>query len=348
MNKYKLILTLTVLFMAIGVGMAWMVPVPSFVTAPDEFRRGIAVANFSNVTAIATAALFLSGLSGFKQGLKRAYYCICIGLLVQVATTMYYSVASYAGEMGRSIWGDLPITIGAFLIVGGIWQLARILHVRSLLLNPLIIVAYLVGASVILRFIPHVSYAPIQQANYILECLVYPLGALLIWQIIRATTATYSRSFIWMLLALGGNFIATAIAVTASYVTYPSWGPNVIVGAFIIDALIYLGAGYSFATIQQRLIRHQAANTTVDIITFVAALASQQIKVDPILDQLRDLTADLPADSQISAEQEQKLTTIYLQLEDFLTTKEPLRAYTQASIRELVQKKFERLPAGVK
>lgn len=354
MKQPRIILALIIVFALCSIGIAWMLPVPStFAQSANDFRLAFGVANFSNVLSVGTALLFLTGLKGFKQELKTAYYFICAGLFIQVTGTALYSVRTYIAPVERNLAGDLPITLGAAGMFIGIWLLAGMLHVPGRRLrHPAVIVAFLVITSSLLWALPHGSPTlseRIIQTNHVVEALFYPLASILLWQIIRATSHSYARSFRWMFVAVAGNFIAAALFIGNQYITYPAWATQEMLGSlFVIDTLLYVAAGYSFATIQQRMRARQSANSTIDVVIFVASLASQQKDIDPILDELRTLTSEQRLGSTaLSPEQEKRLTAIYYHLEDYLVTKEPLRSFTRDAVRQLVQQKFERLPMDV-
>lgn len=354
MRQSRILLALIIALALVSIGLAWLLPVPArFFGSPDEFRAAFGVANFSNVLSIGTAALFLIGLNGFKQELKTAYYLICAGLFTQVGGTAIYSIRTYIHPVERNLIGDLPITIGALLMFVGIWWLARTLKVQGRIFgHPATISGVLLLASTVLWVLPHGTYhleTHLVHANHVLEALFYPLACVLLWRIIRTTSHSYAHSFTWMLVAVAGNFVAAGLFLGGTYVTYPAWATYELLGAlFIVDTIIYVIAGYSFATLQQRMSRRQTASSPIDIILFVASLASRQKDIDPILDHLRVFTASTPgAYNLLTPEQDKQLAGIYYQLEDYLITKEPLRSFTRESIRALVQRKFERLPVGV-
>lgn len=352
MLKSRILLALIILLAFLCIGIAWALPVPpQHAHDPDTFTTTFGIANFVNILSIGTALLFLSGLSGFKQKLKTAYYLVCGGLFIQVGSTLTYSILAYVQPVERNFIGDLPITIGALFIFLGVWQLAKVLQVRSVWTNPLVLLAYLAIGSILFWIIPHGPYdltKYLVQANQTLETLFYPIAAALLWGAMQVVSPTYARSFKWMFAAVLGNFVAGALYVSSAYLPYPEWASASLFGLlFIIDSFVYLAAGYSFSTLQWRLTKQKAAHSTIDIIIFVAGLASQPKEIDAILDQLRGITSQRTSNAPLSKEHEQLLTEIYLQLEDYLTHKEPLRSFSQAGLRELVHNKFDRLPGNL-
>lgn len=78
------------------------------------------------------------------------------------------------------------------------------------------------------------------------------------------------------------------------------------------------------------------AQTTLDLIAYIAGLASNQLEIGPILDPVREITAQLSPGQQPSPNANQQLLHVYLQLEHYLVTKEPLRAFTKEALRKRI------------
>ncbi len=75
------------------------------------------------------------------------------------------------------------------------------------------------------------------------------------------------------------------------------------------------------------------ANTMLDAIAYLAGLASNPQAIDPALDKVRTITATLQPGQPPSGQQLQVLLGVYLEIEHYLTTKEPLRTYTKEVLR---------------
>lgn len=73
--------------------------------------------------------------------------------------------------------------------------------------------------------------------------------------------------------------------------------------------------------------------TFLDVVVYIAGLASRPTEVDPILDPVRELTARLAPDEPLTEAHEDTLCVVYLNLERYLTTKEPLRTFTRQELR---------------
>lgn len=78
------------------------------------------------------------------------------------------------------------------------------------------------------------------------------------------------------------------------------------------------------------------ARTPLELVISAAALVSNPTQVDQLLDKVRVLTASLEPGQQPAPADEHMLLGIYLQLETYLTTTEPLRRFTKEELRSRV------------
>ena len=79
--------------------------------------------------------------------------------------------------------------------------------------------------------------------------------------------------------------------------------------------------------------RPTSASSALDLVTRTAALASNPDAIDLTLDQLRAITARLVPGQQPTSKDTEQLLQVYLELEKYLTTQEPLRAFTTEQLR---------------
>lgn len=77
----------------------------------------------------------------------------------------------------------------------------------------------------------------------------------------------------------------------------------------------------------------QQVDDVLDMISHAAGLASNQETISPLLDPVRNITARVGPDQPLSPQDQQTLLGAYLQLEDYLTTKEPLRTFSKENLR---------------
>lgn len=75
-------------------------------------------------------------------------------------------------------------------------------------------------------------------------------------------------------------------------------------------------------------------HTPLDMVIHAASLVSNPSGIDPLLDQVRAMTAELSSGEHVSKVDEQRLVNIYLRIEDYLVTEEPLRVFQKDELRE--------------
>lgn len=88
--------------------------------------------------------------------------------------------------------------------------------------------------------------------------------------------------------------------------------------------------GSLFGTTQKT---SEDVKTVLDMVTYVAGLASNRQMVDPLLDPVRSITANLTPGQMPSPDDTKTLLGIYLKIEAYLITKEPIRAFTKEELR---------------
>lgn len=82
-----------------------------------------------------------------------------------------------------------------------------------------------------------------------------------------------------------------------------------------------------------------AKPSPLDIVIYTASLASNPKQIDVILDPIRIITSGANT-KDFTAEQQASVTNVYLQLEDYLVTKEPLRKFTRDGLRSRLPQQF--------
>ncbi|HRJ06492.1 MAG TPA: hypothetical protein PK096_02270 [Candidatus Saccharibacteria bacterium] len=77
----------------------------------------------------------------------------------------------------------------------------------------------------------------------------------------------------------------------------------------------------------------QEVKNVLDLVTYTASLASNPTEVDSLIDQVRKVTATHAAQNTLSPAEEATLIHVYLGLERYLTTRDPIRTYTKDELR---------------
>jgi hypothetical protein len=76
-----------------------------------------------------------------------------------------------------------------------------------------------------------------------------------------------------------------------------------------------------------------SAKTILDVVIGAASLASQPQEIDPILANVRAITARLRPGQPVSQRDGLTLLRVYLEIEQYLTTRETLRSFTRDELR---------------
>ena len=81
----------------------------------------------------------------------------------------------------------------------------------------------------------------------------------------------------------------------------------------------------------------QEVQDVLDLVTYTASLASNPKEVDDLIDQVRKITATQAEDSSLTPKEEATLLEVYLKLERYLTTRDPIRNYTRDELRSRIK-----------
>lgn len=90
---------------------------------------------------------------------------------------------------------------------------------------------------------------------------------------------------------------------------------------------------------------HQEAASTeggtiLDVVTYLASLATNPSDIDPMLDTVREVSSRLTPGQALSTNDEAKLSKVYKDLELYLIEKDPIRKFTPEEVRRRVRAKF--------
>lgn len=83
-----------------------------------------------------------------------------------------------------------------------------------------------------------------------------------------------------------------------------------------------------------------ASTSAVDAVTYLASLASDPASIDPVLEDLRELTATAQPGQPLPEKSQMVLAKVYQELEKHLVEHERLRTFTKETIQAKVAEKF--------
>lgn len=295
--------------------------------------------------------LFVAGLKGFKSELRHAYTLLCIGIALFGLAHVQLPVLSWFNWW---LWADiggvaLPYLFAVVFIFAGTRQYAYLLNIKSRWTSWHWAIGSALMLAILATFLPHVkSEVPeylfkASTALSIWDTAFMGFATVATWSIRKHISHMYVRSMTilfvaFLVITIAGLHYSTIILL----LTEGNWyfDNSIVLIPFMLGALLLVWAGYVFNTIKADVRSVSSGLLSVDVIVYMAELASNQCDIDIILDQLRGVTSRLRPGIQLSTEDTATLDGIYRQLENYLTTEEPLRIYTAEGLRQDIQHHF--------
>lgn len=305
------------------------------------------------------AVLFLAGLSNFKANFKAAYRWLAIGMILFGLAMLQWPIIVLR-DLANSVWAVSGVVVIPFIVATafmyvGMRRFAKILGIRTWLnagfMNAVAILGVAVLSGLVAHFFATNNTADIGTETYTATVAWSTgfgwLAFVLAGKIRKVIGAEYRPAMTALWAALGALTFAGLHEYGGSFFlterqAYIYWGTSL--WPFVLAALLMVWAGHAFgATASQGNRRNDAetaaASSPADYIgdiVEVAGLASRPEDIDLLLDNFRTISALLDAGATPSLEQQAALLRIYRQLEDYLTTRDPLRTFTKEQVRERV------------
>lgn len=303
--------------------------------------------------SLSAIPLLVMGLQDFKHQLRRAFTFICLGIALYSLAPLQFPLVNLFHLQALANTGVvvIPYIVAVSFLFWGVRRFGRLLQLRGLWFSPwwAFVVSTVVAVGV--TFLPHVhsdlppaAFATVNALN--MWCgMVLLFAAMGIVRIRQAAASQYRLALTWLLAGVGVNVFA-AVHYLAINLLLPTTNGYAVDGALLpalIGAACFIQAGYAFTKIKLLEAAVQANASAIDVMIYVAGLASNPHQIDQPLNALRQVTATLPAGgaAALDAKQEARLATAYQQIEDYLVTAEPLREFTRPGLREIIRTKFQ-------
>jgi hypothetical protein len=318
-----------------------------------NFHSTLAFLCVSSTYSVGGGLLLLLGLNGFSAAFRRTYYYIAAGLVIQSLGSFYYVYGLYAGTAKTDTYAliaEIPIVIGIIIVYIGYMRYTRLLRIDYWLTNPMVVI---IGSAVIMAGVMMIPYRNdigvmnglVFRSSHSLQAVeftFYVLAAATAWRIRNNAGKLYAKSMFWAMWAMVTAFAATFVFFIQDYAKLPTWlsGDGMTL-LFLITNLLTIVSAYAFNKIAHAPIIHESQqNTLLDSIMFLSSLASKPSEIDPILDDVRIITAGRDIGSPLTASETQQLQSVYNRLEEYLLTKEQLRDLNREQLDQLMQERF--------
>lgn len=302
-----------------------------------------------------SAVMFLLAMRGFRQQLKVAYRYMSAGAsMLMVGVFAVISSRVFLGEtlLGRVV-GETPFIFMAVFFYIGIRIFAKLIGINNVLTRVGVVITVSVAVALPAGFVTALSersgfdlITSVQMFNR----LLFIAAAVLAYQVWQTTGAMYKRALLW----LSSYLTVTAVLAMLHVVDGQSWAKPFIPlydPVYVVAGLSLFAAALRFnriayaekirVTTGHEEVEGNGARTSVDIIVSVAGLASSPRALDKVLEPMRRVTASQDSDKPLSVTQQETLAKVYLQLENYLVTQEPLRKFEQRDLRQMVELQFK-------
>lgn len=375
MQRNKAVIWGTLLLTLLLCILALALPTPADWPADNvEFHQQLIVNIIMATTHTGGAILLLTNLDVYKAGLRRAYIILAFGTLITGLGTLQISVltllSAWTTPYGTSGATMLPFLLSGVIMYLGVRSFARLLDTRHFLTKAWIVLpgAFLLALSSTL--LPHAYDPRLTEATYdVLVAISAWSGSLMLlagwlsYTIRLHTGAHYIHAMTWLTRALifSGFILLYQGAYTLANDSFNPFLNLVSNTITVVSGLLWVRAGYAFALTKYvdenisivRFMLSQSApsaeahpDTVLDMVTYAAGLVSNSRDIDPLLDNVRAITARLKPGEAPSAEDKQSLVSTYLKIEQYLITKEMIRSYTQEELRAHLDPKLQKLIAS--
>lgn len=353
-------LTIALYFFSLLAGLAmWLVPYQfdsGSANNPLNSATGFSIALSVSVAAtlmhVLAVGLFVAGLRNFKTELKRPYVILCAGILSLAVAQLQLPFVLIFDAYWWFTSGLIFILHVApnILLFIGMRSFANLMGITGRWTQLRFVLPAALGLAALMAFVPvPLSYAlPSALAAHgylgltVWQLCMDSICVYIAWGIKQTMGGAYASAMKWLVVSVAAYATMNAQFLLLPYIGYDTtwYGRNgAYQVAFVVLGTSFVIAGYKFCTIAARS-KVIPNPSPLDVVTYTASLATNWRDIDSIIDGVRAVTSKLAPEQALSPEQEQALGNVYLQLEDYLVNKEPLRKLTQAELRKMVNLRF--------
>lgn len=375
MQRNRILIWSTVIFTVAASLWAFFLPTPSsWPVDTVEFHQQLIVNIIMATTHTGGAMLLLTNLDVYKAKLRRSYIVMALGALVTGAGTLQISILTLTNlwmtPYGRSGATMLPFVLSGVLLYLAMRSFAKLVVVKHFMTRAWVVLPGAILLAALSTLLPHMHDPNLTEASYdVLVAISVWSGSLILcagWLAInvkRHAGAHYAHAMTWLTRAL---IFSSLVLIYQAFYTIVNVGFNPILSLIsntiiIVSGLIWVRAGYAFALtkyydedipLMRFLFDRQAAQssdgprTVIDMVTYAAELVSNSRDIDPLLDDLRAVTARLKPGEHPSSADTKSLVGVYLKIEQYLTTKEALRTFTADELRSRLSPELRELIAS--
>jgi hypothetical protein len=340
--------------------------------------HGSLLASFSMaIVHLGAVAIFMLGLRGYTPRFRAAYIMLSACVATLAVAYLQIPVIGIA-NMLTSPWityGGVVIPFIAAIVLTylGIRGFARLIGVKSRLGSVWLVMGVSIAGGIVGSFLPHGESAggTAQQAQLLIGIevsvtLLVAFATLLAYITRKHAGVSYMPSLAWLTLYLFLSTLVNFAYVVAIFIKPDhNWviDTNLIFMPYFFNGLVLMRTAIEFNKVRavdadpvplanaftffgkpKGQVDAQS-QTPIDVILYMSTLVSNVAAIDPILDDIRIVTAKMrsPASgvgAALDASQLQSLASVYRKLESYLVEQEQVRVFTKDTLRESVKAQF--------
>jgi hypothetical protein len=322
----------------------------SILDAPNRSLLAICLAIF--LSQIMAAGFFLTSLRAFKAELRAAYRVVAIGILLYTLTLVPLPSSSFV-ELDPFILSSFTIFAslsGTIVMYIGVRKFSKLLQLKSAWRNMFVVLGMVALFALVTVLLPHGAMASEDRImnDIFFSFFVASAGfsvptALLALRIRTMLSPRYKSGLIWLSAALIAVALASIHETTIKIVPYFSqpqfdnfYAYGFSLWPFLVSSLLFLKASMSFRQASKELSVLPDDATYLDAINHLANIVSNPAAIDVTLDKVRSITASHQGGDTLSSQDRTVLRKVYLDIETYLVTKEPLRKLSRDELRDLL------------
>jgi hypothetical protein len=353
MNKIKAVIFATIAITSALMLLSLFLPVAAYwQNGWALYHLRIAVAICIPALYVIAALFYLLGLQSFKEELRRAYSLVAAGIILIGLCLLNSPIVTLFDlwDTDFMTYGvpNLFFMVPVIVLAAALSVFLKTLNIQSIWRKTWFNIAFVLALIALVVVSPH-GESPFPELAYDIGNAMFALSSVAMLTIgikllivRKHLTPAYAKVIAW----LAGGVLAEA-ALIGSSIAVKALGLDTRAFAGIQDVLLltaipFIRSGYLFyqLTSDTRKVTQTENASPIDVVVYVASLASNKQDIDPMLDGLRNVTSRMQTGKQLSPDDQKLLGQVYLQLENYLEYKEKYRAFTKKQLRDLIYQKF--------
>jgi len=320
-----------------------------------KVQMALAVLLFS--LQLLTAWLFLSGMRTFSGRLRLAYAIFAAGMVLFGVAELQFPVLGLLHAL-NSRWISSGAVLLPFITSGlatyiSVRLFARLLAIRFFATSFVYVFLLSLLVSGLVVLLPHrrITASPDARLQYetfmaLLSWLfaINLVTASLLWRVRMSIGPLYTRAVRWLAIGMSMGAAAELAELLYSLLTpysltwYTKYSFNYL--PIIAAVVVLLVAADAFQAIARRRLASDASY--IDAIVYMEQLVSNPSALNDVRDRLLTLTSRMSDrhSTRLSAAEISALRRLYIEVEEYLVNKEPLRHFDRQELRSLLPERI--------